>query len=257
MMKAARSVGGTLVHRTAEELKRSMLTGVYAPGDRLPAVEELAESFSVSRTVIREAIRMLAAKGLLDPRHGDGTYVRVPDIADVSESLSTLVHFGLGENRTLLIDLMELRKILESAATRLAAERARPQDLAAIGRALDEGRAAVRNNARDALVASDMEFHAAIAQASHNAMLPIMLGVIAPLLRDLRLIMARAPSQAQLSIRGHESLFQAIVSRDPEAAEQAALQHVERPRAELYQHLFGAVPAPPGAGGSDTAPDPP
>jgi GntR family transcriptional regulator, transcriptional repressor for pyruvate dehydrogenase complex len=231
---------GTLVTKVIDELRADILATKSA-GDRLPTVDELAHRFGVSRTVVREAVGVLAAKGLVDVRHGDGTYVREPGIEELAEALANLVHFRARDNRTLLIDVMELRRTMESAASRFAATRATPEDVAAIGSALARGRAAVQEKDRKAALEADIDFHAAIGRASHNSLLALVLDVITPLLRDVRALLITIPAGAQASVAGHERIFSALVKRDPELSYSEALAHTDFLNNELYNHLFGAA----------------
>ena len=234
---------GTRVSQVVREMTGDILKS-RRPGERLPPVDELATRFKVSRTVIREAIGVVAAKGLVRVRHGDGTYVRELSVADLSEGLSNLVHFRARDNRTLLIDLMELRIILEANSAELAANRATPEDIGAIGAVLDRGREAHRKKDRAAVVEADVDFHAALAVASHNSLLALILEVIAPLLRDMRELLVTQPTTSAASLKDHERIFAAVVRRDSDAAKAAALAHTDHLKGELYRNLFGVVPAP-------------
>jgi len=232
---------GTRVAQVVREMTGDILTQ-RRPGDRLPPVDELATQFNVSRTVIREAIGVVAAKGLVRVRHGDGTYVRELSVTDLSEALSNLVHFRARDNRTLLIDLMELRIILETNSAQLAAERATPEDIGTIGGTLERGRESHRVKDRAGVVEADIDFHAALAIASHNSLLALILEVIAPMLRDLRELLVAQPTQSAASLKDHERIFAAVVRRDPQAAADAARAHTESLKGELYRNLFGVAP---------------
>jgi GntR family transcriptional regulator, transcriptional repressor for pyruvate dehydrogenase complex len=234
---------GTRVSQVVREMTGDILT-LRRPGDKLPPVDDLATQFNVSRTVIREAIGVVAAKGLVRVRHGDGTYVRELSVSDLSEALSNLVHFRARDNRTLLIDLMELRIVLETYSAQLAAERATPQDIGAIGAAIERGRDSHKAKDRTAVVDADIDFHAALAVASHNSLLALILEVIAPMLYDLREHLVAQPTLSAASLKDHERIFSAVVQRDPQAAAEAARSHTENLRGELYRKLFGVAPAP-------------
>jgi GntR family transcriptional repressor for pyruvate dehydrogenase complex len=240
--EAEAAQSGTRVSRVVREMTGDILT-LRRPGDRLPPVDELATQFNVSRTVIREAIGVVAAKGLVRVRHGDGTYVRELSVTDLSEALSNLVHFRARDNRTLLIDLMELRIILETNSARLAAERATPEDIGAIGAVLERGREAHKMKNRAAVVDADIDFHAALAVASHNSLLALILEVVAPMLRDMREHLVAQPTLSAASLKDHERIFSAVVRRDPQAAADAARAHTESLKGELYRKLFGVAPA--------------
>ena len=88
------------------------------------SIDELADRFDARPYAVREALRGLSERKLVEIRHGDGAYARAPRLEDVAEALGLLLHFSTGDDTTLLLALMEIRSVLEPAATRLAAERA-------------------------------------------------------------------------------------------------------------------------------------
>jgi GntR family transcriptional repressor for pyruvate dehydrogenase complex len=205
-------------------------------------VDELARQFNVSRTVVREALKVLGAKGLLEARHGDGTYVLEPGIGQLGDALYNLIRFRARDNRTLALDLMELRGVLDSTATRYAALRATADDLVAISGALERPSKARLAGDDEAVLAANVAFHVAVGRASHNSLLALFVEVIAPLLRDSqRPLIGRDPKTNH-----HRRIFDAVVRRDPEAAASLSLEHTEELRAELHRSLFegGGVPAP-------------
>jgi GntR family transcriptional repressor for pyruvate dehydrogenase complex len=232
-LQSARTNGApTLVVQVANRLSARVFAS--SPGERLPSVEELALEFQVSRTVIREAIKILAAKGLLEARHGDGTYVVDPGYGPLAESMKNLLAFRGGTGGTLALDLMELRAVLDSTAASMAAARATSEDLAAIRRALMRPREVETAGDGEAVMAAQVEFHVAVAHASHNPILALLLEVIAPLsIENQRPLVGR-----RTEANHHRRIFDAIVSRDRESARALAAEHASELLGELQRSLF-------------------
>jgi GntR family transcriptional regulator, transcriptional repressor for pyruvate dehydrogenase complex len=204
----------------ARALLDAVLSGRIAPGSRMPSERQLAESFGVGRFVVREALKSLGLMGLLEVRQGDGTYVRPPD----SSLLPRVVEWGLlvGEQRT--TDLVETRQHLEVVTARLAAERRSDADLAAIHQHLNAMRDA---HDTDSFVDADVAFHLAIAAATGNAVLSNMLGSISSLLRVWIRNVRDAAKSHQPSYLEHVPIYEAIASRDAEAAAAAMASHMD------------------------------
>src|SRR5690606_21540795 len=136
--------------------------GSLAPGDRLPSERELAEQMHVSRPVVREAINMLVGQGLLEIRARRGVFVRAAATPDLGDPLANLI----GDNLDRLLELLEVRRLLESQAAALAAEFATPRDLEDLQRLLAELEHAYRQQQPDE--GADARFHGRIAQAAGN-----------------------------------------------------------------------------------------
>src|SRR5579885_3446368 len=158
-----------LADRVAEHMMERVLDGTLKRGVRLPPERILAEQFGVSRTVIREAVRTLVSKGLLETRGGSGTYVRAGDAAAVGASLSPLLHARLP-----YVMVHEVRVVLETEAAGLAARRAEPRDVAAMEREVARLRQAAADADAAAASAADAAFHLALGTATHNEMFPLL-----------------------------------------------------------------------------------
>jgi GntR family transcriptional regulator, galactonate operon transcriptional repressor len=219
--------------RVIDGVGRQIVGGQYAPGDLLPKEAELTEQFGVSRTSVREGMRVLAAKGLVDIRQKIGTRVRQPENWNVFDSDILRWHSDVGRGDEIMRNLVEVRQIMEPAAARLAAGRASMDDLRRMDDALADMVANSTN--RESYAHADVEFHLAVYAASHNVLLRQFGSVIAvagPL--------AKAPSTATPSggaehaddITDHEALAAAIRSRQASAAADVAtrlsLAHAER-----------------------------
>jgi GntR family transcriptional repressor for pyruvate dehydrogenase complex len=148
-----------------EKIKAMIVSGTLRAGDRLPKEADLAAELGLSRSSLREAVRALALMNILDVRQGDGTYVTSLEPTLLLEALSFIVDF---HRDATVLELLQVRRILEPAATAMAAERATEAELEDLGKLLDSlGEAP----SADEQVAKDQEFHRRIAACSGNTVL--------------------------------------------------------------------------------------
>ncbi|WP_241983491.1 FadR/GntR family transcriptional regulator [Cryobacterium tagatosivorans] len=155
--------------RVIDAIGRAIVGGRYEPGSLLPKEAELMEEYGVSRTSLREATKVLAAKGLIEIRQKVGTRVRPEGLWNAFDSDVLTWSSEEGKGEAIIRDLVELREILEPSAARLAAARASKADLERIAKAHLSMAENVRDPARYA--ESDVEFHMAVFAASHNVLL--------------------------------------------------------------------------------------
>src|ERR1700754_1453142 len=148
-----------------DKIKAMIVSGELRPGDRLPREADLAERLGLSRNSLREAVRALSTINVLDVRQGDGTYVTSLDPGLLLDTLSFVVDFHRDDT---VLQFFEVRRILEPAATALAAERMSVADIGKLQVLLDELNTAPSVSA---LVANDIEFHRQIAVGADNAVL--------------------------------------------------------------------------------------
>lgn len=160
-MKTLRPIAkGSLVDTALESIRSAIENGHWKVGERLPVEAQLSESLGISRNTVREAVRVLVHVGILETRQGDGTYVRAT--RDAGETLRRI-------ERAKLRDQLEVRRMLETEAARLAAERRSDDELLAMSSALDQ-RAGAGNDIATR-IRYDEQFHHAVANASHNTAL--------------------------------------------------------------------------------------
>jgi GntR family transcriptional regulator, transcriptional repressor for pyruvate dehydrogenase complex len=215
-------------------------------GDQLPAERELAEQFDVSRVVIREAMRNLEARGVIEVQHGRGAFVRSrPDQAPgegPGEAISRSLTLFLRLEESSLIDLYVVRQALEVTSAPLAAQHATPEQIAGMARCLEEMQAitAAGVHSVDDLRASsakDFEFHGLIAAASGNLPLATLLDPVLVLIKTARLqLVDNAAGLERLlgrlgSLRlneEHGSILTAITNRDAAAAQYFMYQHLQQ-----------------------------
>lgn len=209
----------TLHAQVAREVGLQILEGKLPPGAVLPNEAEFGMQLGVSRTALREAVKVLAAKGLVEVRRKTGTRVRPRHDwnaldPDVLNWLFSGKGFAVG-----IPDLLELRLIIEPAGARLAAERATAENLAAIEGALKGMETAVEDSASS--VESDLQFHLAILEATHNTFMRPFGALIQEALRASFKLTNRDRLAFEKSLLRHRHVFEAIRDRDAEAAEAA------------------------------------
>lgn len=204
----------------AERIRRLITDRRLRPGDRLPPERELSERFGVSRTSVRDAIRVLELTGLLEPRQGEGTVVRELSPDALAQPLaSVLVH-----NRALLADLLDVRKMIEPGLAARAASHRTAADVAKLEEIFTRQQAKVR--AGGVAIEEDSEFHYALATASRNRVVMKVLDVLMDLLLDSRQRSLQSPGRLQKSLQGHRRILSAVRRRDAAAAERAMRQHL-------------------------------
>ncbi|AUH50452.1 GntR family transcriptional regulator [Chromobacterium sp. ATCC 53434] len=210
-----------------QQLEKRILDGVLKPGDRLPPERRLAEELGVSRPSLREAIQQLASRGLLASRQGGGTWVTDRLEASFSDPWETL----LRQHQALHGDLLEFRRVLEGAAAHHAASRATAADLQQLQRCIERLQQAYRGGDLAAQAQSDAEFHRTVAEASHNALfVQLSASLLTVLRRHIHDNVAKlfAAGEVAEALRGqHLAIWQAIRDRQPDAARQAAEQHID------------------------------
>jgi DNA-binding FadR family transcriptional regulator len=207
---------GRLSEFALREIQR-MITEEYAePGSRLPKEAELADRFQVSRIVIREAMKILEDRGVVDVRAGRGTLTVAPSPGRVKELLLRL--FGDQPVPTVedMEHLLELRQVLEETTASLAAVRATEEDLARIEGALNE----MRHEAADLdrTIAADLQFHRSVMTAAHNRYIEMVLD---PLM-EVFLQQIKVTDTSHLGLNLHRDIFKEIKARNPLGARQAA-----------------------------------
>lgn len=210
----------SLPDRLSVDLERLILEGELAPGEKLPAERELAEHLGVSRVSIREALRELENRGLIDRRPGRGTIVLKPgERAQISaEVIGTIEALRPG-----LADIMELRSIVEPPIARITAERATPRDLAQLRELVEAMEADVP---KERYVELDRAFHQAIAQYAHNPLLELINEQIAKQIAPSRANRYQTRERRTASSIAHRRIYEAIAAGNGELAEQEARAHV-------------------------------
>jgi len=224
-----------LADRVARHVTEQVLTGALERGTQLPAERILAEQYGVSRTVIREAIRSLVSKGMMEIRSGSGTYVRGPDAAAATESISMLLRLHQGNGPIAYQKALEIRRVLEVEIAGLAAERATDTDLAILEAEMIRLREAESD--REAFIRSDVAFHGALAAATRNELFVVVLNSIADVMREVRRLGFETPFGFTSALHYHSQLLDAIRARDAQASRRIMEEHLEDSGQILRQGL--------------------
>jgi DNA-binding FadR family transcriptional regulator len=215
---------GTLAEQVTERLLEFIEKQNLRPGDLLPSETSLSSSFGVSRPVIREALKHLEGKGIIEIINGKGALIRPMD----SDPLRLFFQRAMRMEYGTLLEMMEVRKGLEVQAAILAAQRRNEEDLASIREILQ----AMRENLQDqaAYTPLDVEFHLRIARASHNAMFVYLIDSIRDALHNTILtgLKSRGDDLNTETIQAtHEALLKTLEEKDPDAAMQIMTQHFD------------------------------
>ncbi len=220
-METAKLKARPPLHReVAEILSERVISGEFPEKSLLPPERELCESLGVSRTVVREAIKFLESRGLVRIERGRGTVVQEAHAGPLGETLKLL----LRRRRHVLEDLLEIRKILEVSIAGLAAERRGEEHLKDMEQALRTMRE--KPGAPEGYVDADVAFHAAIARASENPVVLVLLEPLSDLLRESRISSFSGPRTVRLRTRQHQEIFDRIQARDAEGARDAMSRHL-------------------------------
>ena len=211
----------TLSARVTEAVEQLIADNELVPGDRMPSERVLAEKFDFSRTVIREAVRSLVAKGLLDVRRGSGTVVCGPQANFVSRSLSLLLQAG--GTSTGYDQVHEVRTLLELHIASLAAERRSEVDIMNLDRALD---LMVRDHDRSSFAHADLAFHSALAGAAKNPLLLVLHDSIADVMVAVRRQAFDTAGAVLKAQNHHRRIFEAVRDGDSVRARKAMESHL-------------------------------
>jgi GntR family transcriptional regulator, transcriptional repressor for pyruvate dehydrogenase complex len=221
-----------LTDEAIERIKEMIVSGQLRPGDRLPREADLAERLGLSRNSLREAVRALSLIRVLDVRQGDGTYVTSLRPELLLEAVGFVVDF---HNDDSVLHLLEVRRILEPAATALAAQRMSTEEINSLGELL----AGVKETAAvDERIDADIEFHRRIAAGSGNPVLATLIdNLSAP---TLRARVWRGLTQEGAAERTHEqhlAIQKALAARSPELARSWATVHIAGVEEWLHRAL--------------------
>jgi DNA-binding FadR family transcriptional regulator len=215
-------ISGPNIHaQTLDHLGQAVVSGRYACGVTMPAEPQLCEALGVSRTVVREAVKSLVAKGLLVTGPKLGTRVLPAENWNWFDPDVVRWKSRAGLTREFLRDLQELRRVVEPAAVRLAAQRASAADIAELEAAFAGMKQAIEQGGD--YVTSDLRFHQGLLRASHNRMLAQMGKALGALLRTSFEISTSRPEGASRSLPLHRAVLDAVIAHAPAVAERAIL----------------------------------
>lgn len=234
---------------TVDHLGEAIVAGRYAPGASIPPEPLLCGELGVSRTVVREAVKSLVAKGLVSTGPKVGTRVLTDDHWNWFDPDVIVWKSKAGLTAEFLRDLQDLRRVVEPAAVRLAAERATPEDIAEIELAFAGMKRAVEEGGD--YVTYDLRFHQGLLRACHNRMLGQMSKALSALLRTSFEISTSRKDGPKNSLPLHRAVLDAVIDHNPVKAEKAILVLIDGARGDIEEVLASRrrlprlnVPAP-------------
>jgi GntR family transcriptional repressor for pyruvate dehydrogenase complex len=222
----------TLASQVAEQLEELIVENRLQAGDRLPSERELGRRFGVSRTVIREAVRVLMAKNLLEIVHGGGTVVRSPSPHSIGKAVALMLR--LGDTPINYDKVNEVRRLLEVEIVGLAAERRTADDLAKLESIVD-AMAEIQAD-REQFAENDVAFHVALAEATHNELFVVLLDSLADVMLKVRQTGFEAPGAPAHAMTYHRRIFEQV--RDENVAE---ARHVMAEHLDMSEKIFSAA----------------
>ena len=237
LYKAVRSA--RLYEQIVHQIEESIMAGTLKPGDQLPAERELAQKFGVSRTAVREAVKALREKGLVEAYSGRGTFITNSTLQAVRQSLDRMVRIGRSDGSS---HLAEVRAILEPEIAALAACRIGDDHLVRMRKAIETMEGS-RHDAH-AFIEADLDFHVALAEAARNPLILSLLDSIVGLLREQRLRIFEVEGGPERGQLHHRRILAAIERRDAQAARQAMREHQDQVRADAEASLLKDAKTP-------------
>jgi GntR family transcriptional regulator, transcriptional repressor for pyruvate dehydrogenase complex len=212
-----------LYEQIVQQIEESVLKGTLKPGDQLPAERELAQQLGVSRTAVREAVKALREKGLVEAYSGRGTFITDGTTHAARQSFDLMVKIGQQESSA---NLAELRLILEPGIAALAAERIEEEYLTAMRDAVAVMDRSLNDPA--AYIEADLDFHLALAEAAANPLILSLIDSIVGLLREQRIKIFNVEGGPQRGQTHHKRILEAMEQRNPEMARGAMRAHLEQ-----------------------------
>lgn len=216
----------SLSERIRKDVIAAIRDGRLQAGQRLPAERTLAEQFGVSRVVVREAFRSLAAMGWVNIHAGRGVFVAMGP----GDAFAQVWMSWLERNKDELSELLVVRRALEELAARGAARNASEDDLALLRRSHQELVVEINKGQPDFEVMNrlDIEFHHHVAVAGHGLIVQRLVDELATVLIEARQILWTLPGRPRASATDHEQIIKAIAAGDSEAAAEAMCGHMDR-----------------------------
>lgn len=223
MYKIVRS--SRLYEQIVQQVEDSIHKGTLKPGDQLPPERELAQQFGVSRTAVREAVKALHEKGLVEAYPGRGTFITDGTSYSMRQSLDRMVKVGQAEGSAFLA---EVRAILEPEIAALAATRADAEDVSSMREQVAVMDGACKDP--DAFIEADLDFHLALAEAAANPIILSLIDSIVGLLREQRMGIFQVEGGPERGQHHHKRILKAIELRDPTGAREAMKAHLVQVR---------------------------
>jgi GntR family transcriptional repressor for pyruvate dehydrogenase complex len=211
-----------IAEEVADRIRELMLDGTFPAGDPLPSERHLAERFGVSRGSIRDALRTLETIGLVETRHGQGTFPLELSVDRLVAPLASVMSY----RADLQDELLDVRRMFEPAVARVAALRATDEDMADLQRILDAQRQKLKMG--QSAISEDTAFHAILARATRNRVIMSIMATLNDLLVESRTNSLLQKGRPVRSMDGHEAVVAALRRRDAEGASQAMYNHIDQ-----------------------------
>ena len=222
----------------AQQVRDSILSGIYQAGEKLPTERELVIQFQASRLAVREALKALQASGLIVIRRGSGIYVNESSSTALVDSLSALLRI----RKASLQDLTEARVLFEPAITRLACRTRTAEDLVRLEENIQEASLLVKAGQR--ATRQNIEFHSIIAEACHNPVITVTMETFLEVLTEITLEVTGDPEEnlkrSKRSVRDHIHILNALREREAEKVYKMAVSHAEMVQRSLGKNVKGA-----------------
>ena len=216
-----KSGGKSLTVRVSEAMRNEIIVGQLKPGDKLPSESELMTRFGVSRTTIREAMKLLKAANIVEIKRGNGTYVS--EKTGITEDPLGL---QFSERSELIDELLEARILIEPRVVELSVLRATPEDIEELREILE--RIELKEINDEEYAELDVEFHKKIARCAHNDVLEKVVPVICDSIRTGSVETANAPESFKRALISHRNIFEAIVNKDIFLAQYEVERHIRQ-----------------------------
>jgi GntR family transcriptional regulator, transcriptional repressor for pyruvate dehydrogenase complex len=216
-----------LYEQIVQQIEESILKGFLKTGDQLPAERELAQQFGVSRTAVREAVKALHEKGLVEAYSGRGTFVTDATSQSVRQSFDRMIRIGSPDSS---VHLAQLRAIVEPPIAALAAIQMEEQHLGVMREAVK-----VMDRKREdpkAYIEADLDFHLALAEAAANPLILSLIDSIVGVLREQRIEIFNVKGGPERGQFHHKRILAAVEQRDPAKARDAMQAHLEQVRVD-------------------------
>ncbi|WP_434510598.1 FadR/GntR family transcriptional regulator [Desulfitobacterium sp. AusDCA] len=208
-----------------EQIIKTINNGELKPGDKLPTEKEMCAIFSVSRTVIRDALKTMLGLGMVTIRHGVGTFINQVDRVEDANQLISFLHISQGTCE----EMLKVREIIESQAVIWCTQNASKQDIRKLEDIVKKGKEVEEAN-ESKLALLDAEFHLKIVEATGNKVMMRLMINLLDLLGENRSKVLMVPGRQRLSVLDHETIVDAIKQRDPILAQKRMLYHLENVR---------------------------
>lgn len=227
-----------LFEQAVDQLQELILSGSYEPGDKLPTEQELCDLLGVSRSSVREAMRVLEAEGLINVRRGSGSYVSPPQ--DWATSRGEVLRW-LAQRQETVIQILQVRRSIEGLTAELTAEGGLSESLAGtLSDIVQEQEALMERDGDgeiDRLAKLDVKFHVTISEASGNDMAHEIVSHVIPAFSEANKALLWMSQGAKKAISEHRIILKAIQSGEPETAKAAMQDHIDRVRIDLVENI--------------------